>query len=101
VWEEGEGRRTATGEVRMEAKTTRLVGVMGVREAADRLEALARELRAGSLGLAAGRQTVRLSPAVMLDVEIRASQRRDREGVDVRLSWSPQHPETLRLRGEF
>lgn len=85
----------------MEAKMTRLVGVMGVWEAADRLEALARELRAGSLGVESGRTSVRLSPAVMLDVEIRASQRRDREGVDVRLSWHPQHPEALALRGEF
>ena len=36
----------------METKTTRLVRVMDVREAADRLEALAAELRRGSLGLA-------------------------------------------------
>lgn len=85
----------------METKTTRLVRVMDVREAADRLEALASELRRGSLGLAAGRQTVRLSPAVMLDVEIRASQCRDREGVAVRLSWSPHRPELLAQRGEF
>ena len=85
----------------MEAKTTRLVGVMGVWEAADRLEALARELRAGSLGLENGRKSLRLTPAVMLDVEIRASQRHDREGVNVRLSWNPQHPEALALHGEF
>jgi|GEM_PF-2015712 len=86
----------------MGTKTTaRLGGVMGVWEAADRLEALARELRAGSLGLASGRQAVRLSPAVMLDVEIRATKGRDREGLDVRLSWSPHRPEASTLRGEF
>lgn len=85
----------------METKTARMGGVMGVGEAADRLEALARELRAGSLGLTAGRVSMRLSPPVMMDVEIRASQRHDREGLDVRLSWSPHRPETLALRGEF
>lgn len=85
----------------METKTTRQVGVMDVREAADRLETLARELRAGRLGLASGCKTLLLSPAVMLDVEIRARKGQDREGVDVRLSWSPHHPETLAQRGEF
>ena len=85
----------------MGTKTARVGGVMGVWEAADHLEALAKELRAGSLGLSAGRVSMRLSPAVMLDVEIRASQRHDREGLDVRLSWSPHRPEAASLRGEF
>ena len=85
----------------MGTKTTRMVGVMGVGEAADHLEALARQLRAGSLGLSSGRVPLQLSPSVMLDVEIKASQARDREGVDVRLSWDPHHPETIALRGEF
>ncbi|MEL7642243.1 MAG: amphi-Trp domain-containing protein [Solidesulfovibrio sp.] len=85
----------------MQTRTARLGGVMGVWEAADRLERLARELRAGSLGLDAGRVSLNLSPAVMLDVEIRASQARDREGLDVRLSWSPQRPEAAGPRGEF
>ncbi len=85
----------------MSTKTARMGGVMGVWEAADRLESLARELRAGSLGLSAGRVSMQLSPAVMLDVEIRASQGRDREGLDVRLSWSPHRPELLTMGGEF
>jgi hypothetical protein len=34
-------------------------------------------------------------------VEIRASQANDREGLDVRLSWSPHRPEAASLRGEF
>jgi amphi-Trp domain-containing protein len=85
----------------MHTKTARLGGVMGVWEAADRLERLARELRAGSLGVTAGRMSMNLSPAVMLDVEIRASQGGDREGLDVRLSWRPHRPEAASLRGEF
>jgi amphi-Trp domain-containing protein len=85
----------------MSTKTARLGGVMGVWEAADRLESLARELRAGSLGVSAGRVSMNLSPSVMLDVEIRASQGKDREGLDVRLSWSPHRPEVSTLRGEF
>lgn len=85
----------------MRTKTARLGGVMGVWEAADRLEALARELRAGRCGLDTGRVSMDLSPAVMLDVEIRASQGRDREGLAVRLSWSPHRPEAASLRGEF
>ncbi|WP_300160978.1 amphi-Trp domain-containing protein [Solidesulfovibrio sp.] len=85
----------------MHTKTARLGGVMGVWEAADRLEGLARELRAGSLGVTAGRMSMNLSPAVMLDVEIRASQGGDREGLDVRLSWRPHRPEAASLRGEF
>ncbi|WP_300159744.1 amphi-Trp domain-containing protein [Solidesulfovibrio sp.] len=85
----------------MSTKTARLGGVMGVWEAADRLERLARELRAGSLGVTAGRMSMNLSPAVMLDVEIRASQGGDREGLDVRLSWRPHRPEAASLRGEF
>lgn len=84
----------------MTIKTARQVSVMEVGEVADRLEALARELRSGSLGVAAGRACLRLSPAVMLDVEIRGSQARDREGLDVRLSWSP-HRHEPGLRGEF
>ena len=85
----------------MSTKTARMGGVMGVWEAADRLERLAQELRAGSLGLSAGRVSMHLSPAVMLDVEIRASQASDREGLDVRLSWSPHRPDAASLRGEF
>ncbi|MHC1712458.1 MAG: amphi-Trp domain-containing protein [Solidesulfovibrio sp.] len=85
----------------MEMKTARTGGVMGIWEAADRLEALAWELRTGSLGLSAGRVSVELSPAVMMDVEIRASKRHDREALDVRLSWSPHRPEASALRGEF
>jgi amphi-Trp domain-containing protein len=85
----------------METKRTRLGGVMGVWEAAEQLEALARELRAGSLALSAGRQSVRLSPAVMLDIEIQATKRHDREALDVRLSWRPCRLEGAGLRGEF
>ena len=85
----------------MGMQTARLGGVMGVWEAADRLEAMARDLRAGSLGVAAGRVSVRLTPAVMLDVEIKATKRPDREGLDVRLSWSPHQPGESGLRGEF
>lgn len=85
----------------MRVKTARLGGVMGVWEAADRLESLARELRAGQLGLDAGRVSVQLSPAVMLDVEIKARQGHDREGLDVRLSWCPHRPESSTMRGEF
>ncbi|EFL49607.1 conserved hypothetical protein [Solidesulfovibrio fructosivorans JJ]] len=85
----------------MSVKTARMGGVMGVWEAADRLEALARELRAGQLGLSAGRVSMNLSPAVMLDVEIKASQAEDREGLAVRLSWCPHRPESATMRGEF
>lgn len=85
----------------MSVKTARMGGVMGVWEAADRLESLAKDLREGRLGLAAGRVSMRLSPAVMLDVEIKASQAEDREGLDVRLSWCPHRPETSTMRGEF
>ena len=43
-----------------------MVGVMGVSEAADHLEALARQLRTGTLGLATtGRVALELSPSVM------------------------------------
>ena len=84
----------------METRIARLGGVMGVWEAAARLETMARELRAGSLALAAGRVSVELSPAVMLDVEIKATKQADREGVDVRLSWSP-HRHEPGARGEF
>ena len=65
------------------------------------LETMARELRAGSLALAAGRVSVELSPAVMLDVEIKATKRPDREGIDVRLSWRPPQPSESGARGEF
>lgn len=85
----------------MATQTARLGGVMGVGEAADRLEAMARALRAGSLDVAAGRASVALAPAVMLDVEIKATKRPDREGVDVRLSWRPHRPGESGLRGEF
>ncbi|MFU2210621.1 amphi-Trp domain-containing protein [Solidesulfovibrio sp. C21] len=85
----------------MGVKTARMGGVMGVWEAADRLESLARELRSGQLGLSAGRVSMNLSPAVMLDVEIKASQAEDREGLAVRLSWCPHRPERATTRGEF
>ncbi len=85
----------------MTTQTARLGGAMGVGEAADRLEAMARALRAGSLGVAAGRVSMELAPAVMLDVEIKATKRPDREGVDVRLSWRPHQPGESGLRGEF
>ena len=85
----------------MAVETARLGGVMGVGEAADRLEAMARALRAGRLGVAAGRSSVELAPGAMLDVEIKATRRPDREGVDVRLSWRPHHPGEAGLRGEF
>jgi amphi-Trp domain-containing protein len=82
-------------------QTARLGGVMGVWEAAARLEAMARELREGSLTLACGRASLALSPAVMLDVEIKATKQADREGVDVRLSWRPPQPYESGARGEF
>lgn len=85
----------------MRTKTSRMSGVMGVWEVADRLESLARELRSGTVAMAAGRVSMNLSPPVMLDVEIRASQGRDREDLDVRLSWSPHLHEGSTIRGEF
>lgn len=85
----------------MATQTARLGGVMGVAEAADRLEAMARALRTGSLGLAAGRVSLELAPAVMLEVEIKATKRPDREGLDVRLSWQPHRPGEAGARGEF
>jgi len=85
----------------MATQTARLGGVMGVSEAAERLEAMARALRAGSLDLTAGRVSMELAPAMMLDVEIKATKRADREGLDVRLSWRPHRLGGAGLRGEF
>jgi amphi-Trp domain-containing protein len=52
------------------------------------LEALTRGLRQGSLKLSDGKSALELAPEGLLTLSVRASQKRNRSRLDLRISWT-------------
>lgn len=62
-------------------------GVMQLSEVIANLEGLARDMKTGSVMLAAGDETLTLQPPVLINMAMKASQKKDKEKFILELSW--------------
>lgn len=65
-------------------------GVMQITEVIANLEKLAADMRAGLVTLAAGDETLTLTPSVLVSVDMKASQKKDKEKFALEISWKKQ-----------
>jgi len=62
-------------------------GVMQLSEVIANLESIARDMKAGSVMLAVGEDCLTLQPPVLVNMAMRASQKKDKEKFVLELSW--------------
>jgi amphi-Trp domain-containing protein len=62
-------------------------GVMQLSEVIANLEKLVGEMKAGLVTISAGDESLALSPSVLVNVEMKASQKKDKEKFALELSW--------------
>lgn len=62
-------------------------GVMQLTEVIANLEKLAADMKAGLVTLSAGDETLSLAPSVLVNVEMKASQKKDKEKFALEISW--------------
>ena len=62
-------------------------GVMQITEVIANLEKLAADMKAGLVTLAAGDESLTLKPSVLVNVDMKASQKKDKEKFALEISW--------------
>lgn len=62
-------------------------GVMQITEVIANLEKLANDMRAGLVTIAAGDESITLHPSVLVNVDMKASQKKDKEKFALEISW--------------
>ncbi|MBF0480789.1 MAG: amphi-Trp domain-containing protein [Desulfovibrionaceae bacterium] len=65
----------------------KLEGVMELREAIARIEAMSEGMKAGEVKLADDKETLVLHPARVVAVEFKAGQKKDKEKISLEISW--------------
>jgi amphi-Trp domain-containing protein len=81
-----------TGEA-VESEELEAAPLMGSREAADYLSALAKGLRRGEFGLTLGNRTIILAPQGKLGVVILAKRKKKKSSIDIQIAWSKPKPD--------
>lgn len=74
-------------------------GVMQITEVIANLEKLAADMKAGLVTLAAGDESLTLKPSVLVNVDMKASQKKDKEKFALEISWK-KHKEMDGFAGE-
>lgn len=67
-------------------------GVMQLSEVIANLESMARDMKSGAVMLAAGEESLTLQPPVLVNMAMKASQKKDKEKFVLELSWR-KYPE--------
>jgi len=67
-------------------------GVMQLSEVIANLESMAQDMKSGALMLAAGEDALTLQPPVLVNMAMKASQKKDKEKFVLELSWR-KYPE--------
>ena len=62
-------------------------GVMQLSEVIANLEKLIAEMKSGIVTIGAGEESLSLEPSVLVNVEMKASQKKDKEKFALELSW--------------
>jgi len=62
-------------------------GVMQLSEVINNLEKLVTDMKAGLVTIAAGEESLSLEPSVLVNVAMKASQKKDKEKFALELSW--------------
>jgi len=65
----------------------KLEGVMELREAIARIDAISAGLKAGEVTLNDDKETLVLHPARVVAVELKAGQKKDKEKISLEISW--------------
>lgn len=64
-------------------------------DAADRLEWIVTGLRAGILKISSNGEALSLTPSSVLDLKLKASQKKDKEKLEIAIEWRPSAFDTL------
>jgi amphi-Trp domain-containing protein len=67
----------------------KLEGVMELREAVARIEALASGLKEGKVVFAGENESLTLTPSRVVSAEFKAGQKKDKEKISLEISWKP------------
>ena len=62
-------------------------GVMQITEVIANLEKLVADMKAGLVTIAAGDESLTLRPSVLVNVDMKASQKKDKEKYALEISW--------------
>ncbi|MHC1789053.1 amphi-Trp domain-containing protein [Solidesulfovibrio sp.] len=62
-------------------------GVMQITEVIANLEKLVADMKVGLVTIAAGDETLTLRPSVLVNVDMKASQKKDKEKFALEISW--------------
>lgn len=68
----------------------KIEGVMQLTEVIANLEKLVADMKAGVVTLSAGDEALSLAPSVLVNVEMKASQKKDKEKFALEISWKKQ-----------
>jgi len=67
----------------------KLKETVAVAAAASRLEWIMAGLRAGMLSVSSKGETLKLTPGSVLDLKLKAFQRKDKEKIEIEIEWRP------------
>jgi len=65
----------------------KLEGVMELREAIARIDAMSAGMKTGEVSLGDEKETLVLRPARVVAVELKAGQKKDKEKISLEISW--------------
>lgn len=71
----------------MDKEKIKIEGVMQLSEVIANLEQLVGDMKAGRVVVSAGEESLALSPAVLVNVEMKASQKKEKEKFSLEISW--------------
>uniref|UniRef100_I2Q0U2 Amphi-Trp domain-containing protein n=1 Tax=Desulfovibrio sp. U5L TaxID=596152 RepID=I2Q0U2_9BACT len=71
----------------MEKDKIKIEGVMQLSEVIANLEKLVGDMKSGRVVIAAGDESLALSPSVLVNVEMKASQKKEKEKFSLEISW--------------
>ena len=74
-------------------------GVMQITEVIANLEKLVADMKAGTVSLSAGDESLTLNPSVLVNVEMKAAQKKDKEKFSLEISWK-KHKEMDGFAGD-
>ncbi len=71
----------------MDKNKIKVAGVMQLSEVIANLEKLVADMKAGLVTLSAGDESLTLQPSVLVSVEMKASQKKEKEKFALEISW--------------
>ncbi len=71
----------------MSKSKVKMEGIMELREVIAYLEDVVSNMKSGAICMTAGEDCVTLRPASIVDVEMKASQKKDKEKFSLEISW--------------